>query len=97
MDYTLDELKTILAPIAEKYGVERICIFGSRARGDNTPESDYDFCIVPDKSMSLIELSGFLLDLKEALESEVDVICEDSIDPEFMRFISDDRRVLYEI
>ncbi len=97
MDYTLEELKTLIAPIAEKYGVERVYLFGSRARGDNTSESDYDFCIVPDKGMSLIKLSGFLLDLKESLDSEVDIVCEDSIDPEFLRSISEDRRILYEI
>lgn len=32
-DYTISEMKEIVAPIAHKYGVERIFLFGSRARG----------------------------------------------------------------
>ncbi len=97
MNYTLEELKAIIAPIAERYDVERVSLFGSRARGDNTADSDYDFCIIPNKEMSLIELSSFLLDLKDALDSEVDIVCEDSIDQEFLGHISVDRRVLYEV
>ncbi|AIZ56418.1 hypothetical protein Mpt1_c05280 [Candidatus Methanoplasma termitum] len=31
---TLDELKEIIAPIAEKYDMIRVYLFGSRARGD---------------------------------------------------------------
>ena len=97
MNYTPEELKTLVTPIAEKYNVERICLFGSRARGDNSSESDYDFCIIPYKDMSLIQLSNFLIDLKETLQSEVDVVCEDSVNPKFLESVSADRRVLYEV
>ncbi|MBQ3627041.1 MAG: nucleotidyltransferase domain-containing protein, partial [Synergistaceae bacterium] len=41
----LEELKKIVAPIAEKRGVDKVYLFGSRARGDNRPDSDYDFII----------------------------------------------------
>lgn len=97
MDYTIEELKDIVAPIAEKYNVKRVSLFGSRARGDYTSESDYDFCIDVDKYMSLIKLSGFRLDLVDALGSDVDVVCEDSISSRFLKMISEDRRVLYEV
>ena len=41
--YTIDEIKSTIRPIAESYGVERIFLFGSYARGEATPTSDIDF------------------------------------------------------
>ena len=38
--YTLEEIKSIIKPIAKKYGVERVYLFGSYARGDITESSD---------------------------------------------------------
>ncbi|MEY8576271.1 nucleotidyltransferase domain-containing protein [Oscillospiraceae bacterium 21-37] len=35
--YTINEIKGIVAPIAQKHGVNRVYLFGSYARGDATP------------------------------------------------------------
>ncbi|MBQ7193399.1 MAG: nucleotidyltransferase domain-containing protein [Synergistaceae bacterium] len=35
----------IVAPIAIKHGVKKIKLFGSRARGEEHAQSDYDFLI----------------------------------------------------
>ena len=40
--YTIEELRRIIAPIAKKYGVSRIFLFGSTARGTDGPDSDID-------------------------------------------------------
>lgn len=40
--YTIEEIKNIVEPIARKYGVARIYLFGSFARGDVTENSDVD-------------------------------------------------------
>ena len=42
-------LSKLIAPIAEKYGVERVYLFGSRARGDARPDSDWDVLVLLDK------------------------------------------------
>jgi predicted nucleotidyltransferase len=42
---SVEELRTIVAPVAHKYGVDKIYLFGSVARGDYDDDSDYDFCI----------------------------------------------------
>lgn len=45
----LSELDEIVARLKRAYDPERIYLFGSRARGDDGPESDFDFLvIVPD-------------------------------------------------
>jgi len=43
-DPVLDRFR---AAVAEKYGdrVERVILFGSRARGDSRPDSDYDIAV----------------------------------------------------
>ena len=36
----IERIKSIVAPIAQKHGVEKVWLFGSRARGDAQPDSD---------------------------------------------------------
>lgn len=70
----LEELKQIVAPIADKYGLEAVYLFGSQARGDTKPDSDYDFYIKRGKMRGLFQLSALFIDLKEALHKEVDIV-----------------------
>jgi predicted nucleotidyltransferase len=41
--HSIDDIKRIIAPVARRFGVERMYLFGSYARGDATPDSDIDF------------------------------------------------------
>ena len=94
---TFEEICEIVAPIAEKRGVERVYLFGSRARGDNDEKSDYDFYIVPGRIRSLIGLSGLMQDLQEALGAEVDIVSENPhIKEDFLQEVLRDRRLIYE-
>ena len=72
-----------------------MCLFGSRARGDNRPDSDYDLCILAPEDMGMIELGGFYGKLEEALGENIDVICEEGMSDEFRRMISNDMRLVY--
>ena len=92
---SIDELKDIVKPIAEEYGVDKVYIFGSVARGDEGEGSDYDFCIEPGKIRDLFELSGFFGDLKDAMEREIDLVTVDSLPPEFLNNVMKDGVVLY--
>jgi len=42
---SIEELRSIVEPIAKEYGVDKVYLFGSTARGDDGDNSDYDFCI----------------------------------------------------
>ena len=92
----IDEIRELVAPIARKHGVERMYLFGSRARGDNKEDSDYDFCISPGAISDLIELSCFLCDLKETLGRDVDYIYEGSMSKSFAEEVLRDRRLVFE-
>ena len=43
--YAIDELRALISPIAAQYGVDRIFLFGSYARGQATENSDVDLRI----------------------------------------------------
>lgn len=92
----LDELRKIIGEIAERYGIVRVYLFGSRARGTAGPESDYDFCIIPGEETSLFDIGGFLTDCKEILGHEVDVVSENAVRPSLYNAIVRDRILLYE-
>ncbi|MCL2032472.1 MAG: nucleotidyltransferase domain-containing protein [Methanomassiliicoccaceae archaeon] len=71
----IQRIRGIVEPIASRRGgFERIYLFGSRARGDGTEKSDYDFCVYPDDDVSLLKLVGLMNDLTAGLESEVDIV-----------------------
>jgi len=94
--YSIEELRDIVAPIAEKYGVSRVYLFGSVARGDDDEKSDYDFYIEMDKVMDLFTLSGFFLDLHQAIGSDIDLLDNKSIDKEFLKVIQSEGVIVYE-
>ncbi len=52
------------APAIKAEGVTKLAIFGSRARGDERPDSDLDVLIEvePDSKFSLLNLSGVGID-----------------------------------
>ena len=43
--FSLDDIKEMVKPVAEKYQVEAIYLFGSYARGEADEESDLDFLV----------------------------------------------------
>jgi len=81
MVYTVDELKEIVSPIAEKYQLPAVYLFGSYARGDATDESDVDVLFNGRGS----KIHGFLLgalydDLQSSLGKQLDLIDEAALE-----------------
>ena len=61
------ELKSKIAPLAEKYNLKLIVLFGSRVSGRIHQESDYDVAYLSDKEFSSEEESRFILELMPIL------------------------------
>jgi hypothetical protein len=92
---SVEELKEIVAPIAEKYEVDKVYLFGSVARGDHNKNSDYDFCIEPGKIKDLFTLSGFFGDLNDAIGHDIDLVTAGSLPSEFLNNVITEGVVLY--
>jgi hypothetical protein len=95
MPYTIDELKEIVGPIAKAHGVESVSIFGSYAKGTENADSDIDLKIEKGKLRSLFQLSGFRLEVEDALHLAVDLVTSESADSEFLNMIAGDEVLLY--
>ncbi len=62
--------------IAAQHGAKNVRVFGSVARGEATAESDVDFLVELEPGRSLFDLGGLLMDLRDLLGREVDVVTE---------------------
>lgn len=78
--YQLSEIKEMITPIAQKYGAERIYLFGSYARGNPTEKSDIDLRISRGEIKSLLQMSGLYLDLEEKLNKKIDIVTTESLE-----------------
>lgn len=95
---TIEEIRERITPICRQYGVKRAYLFGSYARGEANENSDVDLRIEKGKIEDLFQLSGFRIDVVEALGTEVDLL---SVlpEPEYKKFRENLRRdeiLLYE-
>lgn len=79
---TLDDLRQRrgeILEVARRRGVVRIRVFGSVARGNASETSDIDFLVDLESGRGLLDLGGLLMDLKELLGHDVDVVTESGL------------------
>ena len=62
--------REIISNIAQKYNVDSVGLFGSRARGDFREDSDYDIFII----------GNLNLDQELVLEAELEMLLNESVD-----------------
>ena len=91
--YTMEEITDIIAPVARKYGVERIYVFGSYAKGTADKYSDVDFLIYPGQVKGL-RYGELYTDLSEALEKGIDIV-SNKVDDNFMDSIRNHMVLVY--
>ena len=84
---------TEIRDLAEKYGLERVVLFGSRARGDYKKTSDIDLAVTGGT------ITLFTLDVEEETSTllSFDVVNLDgSVQEELRKSIEQEGRLLYE-
>ena len=77
---TLEMIADTVKPIAAKYQVEAIYLFGSYAREEATAESDLDFLVFGGKSFRKTLIFALAEDLREAFNKAVDVFEIDEVE-----------------
>ena len=95
MIYTIEQIRSIAAPIAARYGVNSVFLFGSYARGEATDMSDVDLLIDRGDVISGFKLGGLYADLQESLGKDLDMVTQQAASPTFMNRIRDDLIPLY--
>ena len=76
MIYSIEDIQTIVTPIARKHGIPAVFLFGSYARGTATEDSDVDLLIDTrgTKIRTLLQLGAVYCELEEALQKPIDLI-----------------------
>ena len=93
--FTLDEIKNKAVPIAKKYNIVSLSLFGSYARDEQNKDSDLDFLIVTNDKMGLFEYVEFYQELEKVFGCHVDVVTSGIDDKEFLNRIEKDKKVLF--
>lgn len=96
--FTIEEIRKKSVPIAKKYGVKKLSLFGSYARGDADEKSDVDFifCGGDGKIKSYFGYLDFVFDLEDEFKCKIDLVSEGISDKNFLNEIKNDEVILYE-
>ena len=94
--FTIENIIRMVKPIAEKYHVDQIYLFGSYARGEAGIDSDLDFLVYGGEKFKLTMIFALAEELREVLEKEVDVFEIHEINPnsEFYNTIMKERLLI---
>ena len=92
---SLKKIHDAVIPLAQRYGLERVFLFGSYARGDATEKSDVDFRI--DRgAMRGIKFGELYEDMQDALNRPVDIMTTSQLDKDFLSEIQKEEILLYD-
>ena len=103
--YKIEEIAERVCPIAERYGISKVYVFGSYARGEATEDSDVDLLVDAENIKSLFTLNGLCNDIENALQKKLDLITtrglynknrNDELTVKFRNAVERDRRLIYD-
>lgn len=77
----LSRQRSEILRLASSHGAKNVRIFGSAARGEESPGSDVDFLVEMEKGRSLLDLVGLSQDLETLLGRKVDLLTDGGVSP----------------
>ena len=83
---TIEKITAMVKPLAQKYHVKEVYLFGSYARGEADENSYLDFLFIGGEGFKLTQIFAFGEELREILNKRVDVF-EINQDSEFYKTI----------
>lgn len=96
---TIPYIKKVLEEVIGSMGkdvIDKIYLFGSYARGEETNNSDIDLRIVGKEGMSLFDVGYIIYEVEEKTGKKVDIISGNNIDPVVYETIKRDEICIYE-
>ena len=93
--YTLEEIRAIALPIAQRYDIAGLYLFGSYARGEATPHSDIDFRVDRGNMTDLLELGGLFSELEDGFGKKLDLLTTQMLSPAFLNRIQSEEVLIY--
>lgn len=96
---TLPRLKMLLEEVIEEGKpdrVKKVSLFGSFARGEETPSSDVDLLIEGNDGLSLFDLAYIGEELEKKLGRKVDLVSRGGLDEAILSSIDREKITIYE-
>lgn len=75
----LDANRSAILDAAARHGLSDIRVFGSVAKGEDHIGSDIDLLVTPGPATSLVDLSGFRLEVQQLTGCGVDVVTDGAL------------------
>ena len=94
MELNINELREKLLPVVKKYGVKKVGLFGSYAKGLAKEDSDIDLLVEIDSEISLLDFVGLKLEIEDVLGINVDLVEYSSIKPRLKDKIINEQLVI---
>ena len=90
---SITDITYIVKPLADKYNIQQVYLFGSYARKEATEDSDVDILVCGGDKFKLTMVFAFAEELRKALNKDVDVfeINEINQDSDFYKTIMKER------
>ncbi|TKJ42118.1 nucleotidyltransferase [candidate division LCP-89 bacterium B3_LCP] len=79
IDRQIKSKRKAIVELASKHGAHNVRVFGSVARGESDEHSDVDFLVDMESGRNLFDMGGLLMDLRELLHCDVDVVTEQGL------------------
>ena len=93
---TAQNIVPVIIRYLETQPVEKAWLFGSFARGEETPKSDVDILVKLDYSKKIgLGYFGMICDLEEQLGRKVDLVSDDGLKSFARPFVDKDKVLLY--
>lgn len=73
MVLSIADIQKIVKPLAQKYNISEVYIFGSYARSEATSGSDIDFLVFGGKEFKPTNVFAFAEELRMIIKKEIDV------------------------
>ncbi|MCR4827954.1 MAG: nucleotidyltransferase domain-containing protein [Bacteroidales bacterium] len=87
----------IIADYFKTQPVEKAWIFGSFARGEETPLSDVDLLVQYNEGgVSLLKHAAMICELEKILDRPVDIVEDGTLRPRISESVNQDRKLIYE-
>ena len=106
MILTVDEIKNRITPIAQKYELRAVYLFGSYARNEADENSDVDLLIdrTGSRIRGMFDMGGLYNDLRQCIGKDIDVVTTHTLEqdntkrrtPFFVENVQAERVTLYE-
>ena len=91
------EIQQIIAEYFKTQPILRAWVFGSYARGEETPLSDIDVLVEYEKEgISLLKHAAIICDLEKLIEKPIDLVQLKLLRPNVKERVIDDLKLIYE-